>query len=371
MNYRPSLSQNGMKHHRKKVLVNLALSAASIILGCIALEIGLRAINHLWTLQNFSGVFLLRPTDNTGNVLFDPLLGWVHQPGRHALWNTEVVVSAEALRSNGNSLELTRYVPPILAVGDSFTFGHLVADQDTWPAALERLRHTPVLNAGVCGYGIDQSFLRATSLIPQYHPQALIFSLIPDDIYRSELSVKSGVQKPYFTIQSDKVVLKNSPLERMTQRISKHDWFREIGGYSLLVHTVMIRLWPNDWIEPGYSVRAHRKGSEVACRLMQELDAFAQAQQVPVIVLIQYDTLDIPKYLKKAEHLAACLKKTNLPVLDLKSALTAVRDTDPARYRRFFISETDGHMTGEGNQFVAEQLQAFMQQQGINGAYSR
>jgi hypothetical protein len=364
-----------MKHQPKQLFMNLALSAASIIVGCIALEIGLRTINHLWTLQNFSGVFVLRQTegasvnvaDKTGDVVSDPLLGWIHQPGIYDLWNTKVVVSEQALRSNGNPPDISgegRNLSPILAVGDSFTFGHLAADRDTWPSALERLLHTPVLNAGVCGYGLDQAFLRAKLLVPQYHPQALILSLIPDDIYRSELSLKSGVKKPYFAIQSGKLVLKNSPLERVTQRVTRRDWFREIGGYSLLVHTVMIRLWPNDWIEPGYSVRAHRKGSEVACLLMQELDAFAQAQHVPVIVLMQYDTLDIPMYLRKAERLVTCLDNTGLHVLDLKTALTAVRDTDPARYARFF-NAVGGHMTGDGNQFVAEQLQTFMQQQGI------
>ncbi|MBU0755090.1 MAG: SGNH/GDSL hydrolase family protein, partial [Planctomycetes bacterium] len=50
----------------------------------------------------------------------------------------------------------------ILAMGGSTTWGHLVADDRTWPAYLERrlhekgYEHVEVLNGGVSGYGLEQ-----------------------------------------------------------------------------------------------------------------------------------------------------------------------------------------------------------------------
>ena len=53
---------------------------------------------------------------------------------------------------------------PILAVGDSFTFGDEVNDGQTWPAQLQLLTGRRVLNGGVSGYGFDQIVLRAEQL---------------------------------------------------------------------------------------------------------------------------------------------------------------------------------------------------------------
>lgn len=49
---------------------------------------------------------------------------------------------------------------PILAVGDSCTWGEDVGDTDTWPAQLQRLTGRRVLNGGVTGFGFDQIVLR-------------------------------------------------------------------------------------------------------------------------------------------------------------------------------------------------------------------
>ena len=55
---------------------------------------------------------------------------------------------------------------PILAVGDSYTYGEEVGENDSWPAQLQRIKNQRVLNAGVSGYGFDQSVLRAELTLP-------------------------------------------------------------------------------------------------------------------------------------------------------------------------------------------------------------
>lgn len=88
--------------------------------------------------------------------------------------------------------------PLIVAFGDSMTEGYAVGDDETWPAALERLTHRPVLNAGVRGYDLDQMVLRAERLVPELNPSTVVLAFIADDISRTALAVRDFRSKPYF-----------------------------------------------------------------------------------------------------------------------------------------------------------------------------
>jgi hypothetical protein len=104
-------------------------------------------------------------------------------------------IDARGLRQNGAPPRLDAGAP-LLLVGDSFVFGDEVDDAGTLPAHLENILAAPVANAGVFGYGIDQSVLRAERLAPQLHPRAIVLGFIPDDIGRVNISVRTGVEKP-------------------------------------------------------------------------------------------------------------------------------------------------------------------------------
>ncbi len=62
----------------------------------------------------------------------------------------------------------------ILVVGDSFGLGSDVIDAETWPAYLERMVGTQVINAAVGGYALDQIVLRAEDLVPLLRPRMLL-----------------------------------------------------------------------------------------------------------------------------------------------------------------------------------------------------
>src|SRR5580658_4271220 len=89
----------------------------------------------------------------------DDLLGYVPRPGYH---DFRLRIDSNGLRFTGE--EHHTNLPPILAVGDSYTFGEDVSDSETWPAYLQRLTGQRVLNGGVSGYGFDQIVMRAELL---------------------------------------------------------------------------------------------------------------------------------------------------------------------------------------------------------------
>ncbi len=73
----------------------------------------------------------------------------------------------------------------VLAVGDSFTAGWGLEEEETWPRRLEARLNAGngapwrVLNAGVAGYNMRQARLTAEELIPEVKPQVVVLGVYP------------------------------------------------------------------------------------------------------------------------------------------------------------------------------------------------
>jgi hypothetical protein len=132
----------------KGKLVNVALLVGSVIFSLLVLEMGLRAYKGEWRHINFRF-----PEGNwfeaNHPVSYDAELGWVPKSGTQAtILGTTISIFENGIRSNGNG-GVRDEAEPILAVGDSYTFGDQVSDWETWPAQLERLTGRKVINGGV------------------------------------------------------------------------------------------------------------------------------------------------------------------------------------------------------------------------------
>jgi lysophospholipase L1-like esterase len=75
----------------------------------------------------------------------------------------------------------------IAAVGDSHTFGHGVADDEAWPAVLERElaaagRPVEVLNCGVNGYDAEQVFASLAKRVQPCAPDLVVYGFFCNDV---------------------------------------------------------------------------------------------------------------------------------------------------------------------------------------------
>lgn len=203
------------------MLAKLGLLVASILLTLAVFEAAIRlevlqptgyVISDAWWKEHW-----LRDREG-GNprefVELDPLLGWIPAAELDGLEYKGVRVHTNAAHMRGRE-----EVPPereattrIVAVGDSYTFGECVEDEETWPAVLERrLPDTRVLNLGVMGYGQDQALLRMRRDGLPYGPEFVVFGFHPSDVRRNVLSFRDYA-KPHFRLTDGGLELENVPV---------------------------------------------------------------------------------------------------------------------------------------------------------------
>ena len=149
----------------------------------------------------------------------DDTLGYAPRPGfrsRDNHWGTMVTIDAAGLRSNG--LDAARQAaldgPPIVCIGDSFTFGDQVDDAESWPAQLQEIVQRPVYNGGVFGYSMTQAILRGEQLMDRHRPRELVLGMIADDLWRSTYE-RRYTRLPWFDFADDGsgLVLRGVPVD--------------------------------------------------------------------------------------------------------------------------------------------------------------
>jgi hypothetical protein len=346
---RPGLSSSRWREW----FIRALLVVFSTLIVLAAGEVIVRLEQHrLFSLQSSrrETMFLLR---SAFPARYDSRLGYVPQEGFSGpvkVWGgTWLSIDEDGFRRNG------RRPPPsgrcVLTVGDSYTFGDEVSDEETWPAHLERRLGRRVLNAGVFGYGFDQIALRAQDIL-KVRPcvDTLVVGLIADDVGRCEYSYRFA-WKPYFGIVNGALVLKNVPVP---QGKAREHWVLGALGYSYLADSLFRRFAPHFWLVPSFDVRrVHAQGQEVAVLLLDRLASLARSSHVRLILLVQghpgHDRAPLATLLNRARGL-------DVEVVDVHEQLIRLAGVQPELQTRFFKRGTWGHMTSEGNGWVAERI---------------
>ncbi|SKA16122.1 GDSL-like Lipase/Acylhydrolase family protein [Enhydrobacter aerosaccus] len=308
--------------HSPSLAGGLAVSFVTVVLCLLVGEVLTRVFDpeaSLWRYPNYIHELTYRPVLQR-QLAYDSELGWQPIPGvSGTLMDKPFTVSAEGTRAH-NLGQPAATGPLILTLGDSFTEGFGVGNDETWPADLERLTGRRVLNGGVRGYGIDQMVLRAERLVPRLKPHTVVLAFIADDTTRTSFSVRDSMGKPYFMPAGDSLELRNVPV----QTALKSPWLtaaRDVLGYSRLLDFVMrrlgaVELWYGDVVWTGADPAV------ISCRLMDRFADLVRRQDVKALVV------SLPQSLGwsdpaggAAEHAAVaavlgCATKAGLPTLD-------------------------------------------------------
>ncbi len=326
----------------------IALLVASILVGLLILELGCRLHRGpQWLVDWKNLVAEEHGFENAATeelAVRDPLLGTQPRPKVDRF----MMPGADG--------------PPLLATGDSFTFGEDVDIKDSWPAILQGLLKRQVLNGGVSGYGFDQTVLRTEILAKTYRPTALIVSFIADDLWRLDMRRVWGRDKPYFTLAADGTLVLHPPIFHE----SRLSFWQRAFGWSTLVQTVVGRLmWHDEWDSDHARAGESGQGERVVCPLMARLAEIG----LPTLVVAQYEPTewlrkDAVAYnanqLRLTRLALDCAQKAGLPAFDTHDAVDAA-------VRREGLTAIYGarHHAAGGNRAIAEAIAQELKRRGM------
>lgn len=332
----------------RRRLLFAAVPVLTLLLGAEILVRLFRAPLHFGSFREFRTDMLKRNYP----AAKDPLLGYVPRAGfasRDNHWGTAVTIDQDGMRSNGGP------TPPgerfVAAVGDSFTFGDQVDDDASWPAQLERILGQPVKNGGVFGYSLTQAVLRGEQMIERFPIATLVVSFISDDLTRSEFSWRYG-PVPWFDLVGDGLELRGVPIDPAQTSDHAGKAWKDFFGHSALVDAVLANTLRNWWHENEKQVTVPHlagKGEEIGKRLVDRIAGTCRERGVRLLLVLQGERAR-PDGAAVMRHAQA----RGVQTLDLATQFVERKAQDATLQKRWFA----GHMTREGNGWVAEQIAA-------------
>lgn len=266
------------------------------------------------------------------------------------MWeNNRLTINADGFRDNGGVIE--RSTDDILAVGDSFTWGEKVSNEDTWPACLQDRLQRRVDNGGVTGYGGAQSLRRAmVELEKREYTDVVLSVVVGDDFSRDRMSYKWGRPRPAIVdvdgeLGWSEVADPELPGTIFNPRVP-NPVFVFLYENSMLIAMAVDTLAPQLVFPWAEFEREHPDAATTPQIVAWTLKAFDELPVQRKILLLQYwPILDDESTLKERNLIRQLAEPLSLTVVDTYEPLSR-QDAELMWH---------GHHTPAGNRLVCEQ----------------
>ena len=168
------------------IYIILAMVVLAELLVFISVKLAAARFQWLITPKSKRPNLSKKVVEHFFNKSFDPELGWAPKAGSSGEDITELGVKTYHIDDKGRRFSPAfNDMPSKVAVfGDSFSFGRLVNDDETWPYALSKLVKSYVPNYSVGGYGLDQALLRLKREIKTLDSKIILMCVVPETIAR-------------------------------------------------------------------------------------------------------------------------------------------------------------------------------------------
>jgi hypothetical protein len=190
----------------KRACQNLVVIILSMCLVVMGLETGIRLFvpKPYWQFHDF-----------TSDWQLDKVIGWVQKPNLDVTDRTEYgwLVRFQTNKDGLMPFNAQRARTPgklrIMIFGDSTVVGRSVPYEHIVSTQLQNFLHSEnidaeVINAGVQGYGTDQSLLLMERLIPLYRPDIVIYGFCQNDLGENQAGEAHSQAKPRFKLLTSK-----------------------------------------------------------------------------------------------------------------------------------------------------------------------
>ncbi len=184
--------------------------------------------------------------------VYDPAKGWISKPDLRDV----KVFNGKTLNTNSKgfrgkvdySYDKNPDKKRVLIVGDSFTFGDEVSDDETYSYYLQEMfADAEIINMGVHGYGHDQMLILLKGEGIKYNPDIIIPGFIYEDTYRNSLKFRDYA-KPKFELVNDKLELTNMPVP-LPDEFLKWEWSKPkiLDLFSIVSHRLIHNRYTAQW----------------------------------------------------------------------------------------------------------------------------
>lgn len=293
----------------------------------------------------------------------DPDLGWMnipshrvedmYGPGKHYTTNARAF---RALREYDEKPPAGKY--RIVCLGDSFTLGYGVDDDESLVARMEQSSpELEVVNMGLGGFGLDQDYLWYKRDGVDLESDALIFAVIVDDFARVTEDSFLGYQKPLLRAVDGALQIENVPVP---------DWGsgptgRRLGRLAELLGIGRALLTVRDELAgaPQQAFAAEVPGSalpgtDVAALVFDDLHRLSRERgQHFVLVYLPCKGLGTEEPTPYTAWLARHAEQRGIPFVDLTAVLAELPPWDVAA-----CFGPHRHYTVKGNELMAGALLA-------------
>ena len=386
-------------HYRektKKVVFSILMVAFTLMFCFLVLQYG------------FAN-FYYSDVDQKRNKRFDPVLGWLYQPGTywvkpsHSFSKHVIYINKHGLRNRDIASNQEAGTRRILILGDSFTFGHAVPHRDLFSTKLEQTLNQnlaakyEVINAGVEGYSNAQQLLLMRKLcddniLAEVYLLTVFTNDIIDNLRRTHSNKEPNLAQPGFVLDSSgKMELKYVPkrvspkrkrenitlaktlkvkIESFLQTAPALVTFLNNLGFSVKFSRMpgLVNSWyQEDILEVGIPLmkeiikeirnEAHKRNSKLLVTLIPSPLQIYQDTYGPILKETFPDNQQVDSLLNDITRPQRTLKMIcddlALPTLDLYPILLENND------RELFIPR-DGHLNADAHTIVASSLARFI-----------
>lgn len=348
---------------RRRLAAGLLALSLGVLLSGLFIEAGLRLTGTRLafppSLRRELSWRAHRAAGSTGvrsgtNYAFSAALGWELRPN---LRTGEITSNSEGLRGS------REYAPDpgagirrVLCVGDSFTFGARLPDENTMPARLEAelnggsAARWEVLNLGVEGYGTDQQWLNLSRKGFRYRPRVVVLGFMEENLERNLMSFRDYA-KPYFTLKDERLVLHNVPVPSPEELLARAPRLPPVYLFSLVG-----TLSEEFRLTVSIGDLARTPAGRVTLALLDTIGD-AVVSRGAVFVLTSIPRRVLPRASDTERLLASWAARTGTPFLNLRTAYLKLPEAERERLYRHHWSEYGAAVTAR---LLAEALRGAM-----------
>ena len=182
----------------------------------------------------------------------DEQLGWLPRPqmaGEQLYYGRAIPfhTNSRGWRDREYPLDANSHTTRIVVLGDAFSWGYHVKDQEAYPKVLEALmKQTDVINLGVPGFATDQEiqYFKRTAL--PYQPDTVILAFYLDNIYEADgklvhQTLASPADEPRETAQPQNEPA-TGPMLQLKRYLKDHSSLYRWGHEQLATNNTIVKM---------------------------------------------------------------------------------------------------------------------------------